>query len=1700
MSYRLTVRFLPLILCLLLYKVGVTQTFPSGLVTTLLAPNSIFLDEYADPFQPKIKTTILFTDFTESSWNFNLRLKITGPNGILIQTKPGLRSPAPFVVAPGQAFVIQGADLAFYFNYNHLNFSGISRSQLEVNNRLPEGLYTFCFEATDYQTGEILSHPACASAYLKLNDPPIVISPSCGSVIESISQQNILFQWQLSNANGNLNVNEIFYTLNLYEVNNQWTNPNTAILNNQALPIWQSEPLQNNTCLYSTSEPLLEKGKRYVFTVKANESQGRGSFKNNGYSAPCYFHFGYEENDTIDLIYPEPDFQFALGTSSQFKWKKPRKAISHQLITYTLRLVELGSNQDAETALLNNTPFYEQTYVATNATQIEKTIPVMFWTTIKRMGQYAWQVTAQSGTQVIAKSKAQKFTGPPAIENFIAGGFLMRITKLSAYDTVNRIISGSCKTRLHAAPGMDETEFKFSGIHISSIGNNEWVMSAGSIRDKITVPDYTLQPQNPINKPALFKADSILVGINALALSGPIEWQFPHASTSQQLEKLVTKRCRLQLANSSFYLSNDYPVHLQKDYQIPLLEPFGFVMKLSGTSFMNVNESSYGWLFKGYVQLPGKVNNHNASPAHLAFENSAQLHYITQQGNMGSESIRLATNTKFGVLPTHYVLDFSEEQSPGEFKTDSAWKGCYIVAGNLELPTKGENSGQITLPVAKNLRFENSELDSTKAYITHRGLYLTTRIPFAWSDSVRFNSFTSKNGSFYTRIVESEIKKAYLTGGILIPVIDTLKTFPYLVELGDYGFNEGYLLNGLANYSFTFNAAGGAEQQIPITIKRAVFKGKNRLEMDLNLRWPHFQLQMNEVQRFSVWGNGNIGFDLPNGKAALSNQAQGKAGNFDITVDYLGCGRNGNAYAFGASAKINLDEEISGETGPPVVNMYSICKNPLLSGSVSVSSSISVGTSTTSNTGGSTTTNTYQSSTGGYSTALNVGLNDALGSLGFKASDTLRLQNPTAEQGWTPLLTANSIVQIKALIDILYRLKPFIPEGQISDKDWRTLDGFKTMLNANIFSQSEMTNGKDLLNFMLSKVVEGLVNDLNASIQSISDKANGKIRSAINEKLVNPVNSKINSTLTKIFSRLETSIKGRIEEQYHAALTTALVNVRNGVSNGIQNSVYSSFESNITSKLTGFIQMGVTAKVKSFISREVGGAAQKLIQEGPQANISLSDLLRNTGSLFETIADTVQETLLKLNAANFVNTAESLVDDAIAGIDWNAISNQLLQSLIQQGVSQAVASNISEAIGANAGPYVAAALSTVKFDFTNLGDKLKNGEFDKIVKFDPTTIYIQSPAADIRGSLRFTKDDPVYGDSWQADVFVRVKVPKKDNPIELTAFFLNGKTINRPQNFTYWFVKLGAKGFNIPLNPVPVVWYGVEGFAYSKMKKTGPTTVTPDNTTKFGLGCKFNFRDQASAGKTFLFNLGAEADFNEGGFAIQLVGDASVLNYQKVQGVYQAPGFVTGQGYLGYFKTPECTKVAGNFSVKLNTEPILCAGGDVGLDIRSANNWKIWVGTQQNPIGIKVLCKDFLSNTGFMEFGNSGFKTGLDMKVNIAARSPWIQFNNIKVRGFANLNFGYHAYADISFDPNFSINEATIGAWLVANIGIDYETALNSSSITLAGISLSGSLTYKSQPESELHGSMAGSITVLNYNLGFSTPVHYSLSKQQIID
>jgi hypothetical protein len=1664
------------------------QTYPSSVTTILYAPYTIFLDEYANPMTPKLQASVLFTDFTEPGRNIYLKLKVTGP-GMVLETKAGIRPPQPEYVVPGIPYTISGADLDWYFNHNNLNFSGISRAQLEANNnRLPEGLYTFCFEVMDYETNKKISLPSCGSAYLALNDPPIVIAPTCGVAIENLSQQNILFQWQISNTNGNLNVSSLNYQIDLYEVNSGYVNPQNAIMNNQALPIWQSQPISQNSYLYGPAEPPLEKGKRYVYTVKAIE-QGKSQIKNNGFSQACWFYYGYPEGGTINLIALPNDFQFNLTDNPYFTWSRPSNVISSsQQVGYQFVIAPLLDGQDPETAIINNEPFYEEYLYPSTTNPKNYALDVLDMMRIKKMKPYVWQVKGISGQQEIAKSPVYKFTGPPPIDRFIAGGFEVQITSLSSFDSITHKVSGKGKVILNS--NGQAPEFNFSDIYLTAIGNNTWVMSSGLISDRIITDPVTLTSDSvTANRNAEFVIDSIRIDLDYLYLAGFVNWKFPLAVTGNSIPYIKGKRQALILDNDLKLYSQDYN-SLDRNYSFNLLEPGGFLMNLNSSSQVYVHGSKYNLRFNGSVDLPVSVKDMANSTVKISFAEAGQLFFIRQANVPNSESIRLINNAALELRPRDYVLDFSDRYSEGDCAADSTWKGLYVNKAALVVPVNAEESKQISASATLSEIFLNEAGDSTTILVDQNGLDLRARFAYdPVSDTLKFNTFPAVDNEFFLAVNDNVVQQSHLSGKIRVPVLDTVSGFPYFIRMDEYGFGTGYLLNGLNNYSFVFNAAGGQEQTINMTITRAVFKNNNRLEMDMNLGWPHFDLSLNQLQKFCAWGNGNIGFENPNGIVTLTYQANAKASGYDLQVDRIGCGRVANLYSFGISSRIVMSEDIAGEDGAPVVNAYSMYKNPLLTGDYTTMD-FTMGDSLRVDSNGVRTDVSNDLTTNLGQTLEDMGAGGSPGSSGGGG-------NMNGSGGDNPdAIIPNSVyLNIQKVVTIAEAFIPFIDSAQQPKaQDYITV--IKQILNSDEVRSAVNTSPEQLVNDLILDAAAAISRKINAPIIKISNNACTKVRTTINNTAVKPVTDKVDTLISKALNKVKETLLnslGEENEQVKQVVEVAVNSVKTNLTNEVVTSIRNSVENNVTSKITGFIQVGVTNKVTGYVNREIKTVATNIIENGVGNSVNLRSMVDNAETLFKDIGDTIADAVTSINFTTIKNTTENIGNDIVTGISFDRIGQNILNELASKGLSAAVTGLIQNQLGnlGGAGGGVASAiLSTVKFDFTNVGDKIKNGEIDQIVKFDPTNIYIKTEKVEVKGQLKFTKDDPVYGDSWQASVFVKLYVPKEDKPISGMFNFINGKT-TQGDKFTYWFFGGAVTGFEIPLGSIPLTICGFDGMFYHHMKRMGNPQPTPDNTVNYGMKAGMLMFDTQSKGKILKLNLGLGAEFGGGNFAIQFEGVADVGNTSSFT-------VATATGTIGYYSADK--RFQGVFSLRFNTEPLLCAGGEMGIKVDGKNNvWEVYVGKKVSPLAVKILCKDNLMSAAYFEMKKTGIEAGFMKNVSVEAESPWIGGDNLSVKGWANFGFEIDAYANISFEPSFKINDAYISASASAGIGFDYRTPVDDGSVTIAGVSLSGSLLYKNHERAEVHGDMSGTVTIFNVEFGVNMAVHYDIDSRQKI-
>lgn len=268
-------------------------------IVQISPPYNGYLPDYADPLNEQLKILLTLTDFAVPSYEVKLRLKITG-SGFTIQTKPFALF-TPIDLTPGTPVQISGSDLAPYLSTTNLDFSGISIADYETRKVLPEGLYTICVEALDYlsATGTVLSNQACASAWFTLNDPPMLNTPFCGTQLDVVSPQNVMFSWSPMHMSTPGDAFNTQYEFQLFEVRPAGANANVVVTT--TLPIFTTI----NTLTfynYGIADPPLQVGMQYVWRVRAIDVEGHDYFKNNGYSQPCTFTWGNIAEETVGNI------------------------------------------------------------------------------------------------------------------------------------------------------------------------------------------------------------------------------------------------------------------------------------------------------------------------------------------------------------------------------------------------------------------------------------------------------------------------------------------------------------------------------------------------------------------------------------------------------------------------------------------------------------------------------------------------------------------------------------------------------------------------------------------------------------------------------------------------------------------------------------------------------------------------------------------------------------------------------------------------------------------------------------------------------------------------------------------------------------------------------------------------------------------------------------------------------------------------------------------------------------------------------------------------------------------------------------------------------------------------------------------------------------------------------------------------------
>lgn len=258
----------------------------------VIPPYSPYISDYVNNQNKTIITLIPTAAPRVTQLNIYFKATLEGDNGVSISSKTGYKPPTALTISALFPTTMNGKQLANYFNTNNMIFKGVTLQQLVNGDGLPEGTYTICLQAFDYDTDLPLSgmqpNGCSAPITIKHPDPPLPMLPNCASIVTPKPIQNILFNWTYNPGY----TSSLQYLLKIVPVLST-QNPNDAI-NTMVTPAFFEKIINTTSYLYGPADPLLTKGQKYAYRIKVYDPQGKILFKNNGESEVCTFTYGEE--------------------------------------------------------------------------------------------------------------------------------------------------------------------------------------------------------------------------------------------------------------------------------------------------------------------------------------------------------------------------------------------------------------------------------------------------------------------------------------------------------------------------------------------------------------------------------------------------------------------------------------------------------------------------------------------------------------------------------------------------------------------------------------------------------------------------------------------------------------------------------------------------------------------------------------------------------------------------------------------------------------------------------------------------------------------------------------------------------------------------------------------------------------------------------------------------------------------------------------------------------------------------------------------------------------------------------------------------------------------------------------------------------------------------------------------------------------
>jgi hypothetical protein len=266
---------------------------PIEIITQLNTPFPTEVGDFIEQFDQFTITVINHSDQIQEIY---LLADYFGDNGISVTMDRFYQPAQSLIIPPNDVAVLTAEDLESLnadLTEDQVFYEGITQQQLLFGS-IPEGNYTLCINAFDFNTGALLSVGCSMPVYVSNANVPNIIMPFEGDSIPVSELPVFNIIWEFPGNLGQLAM-DLQYEMKIVDITENYDWDIEELFSDAGIPVHLEELIEGQTqYIYNGfgDDPALQEGHEYGIRIRAIDPMQQHAFANGGYSEIRRFWYG----------------------------------------------------------------------------------------------------------------------------------------------------------------------------------------------------------------------------------------------------------------------------------------------------------------------------------------------------------------------------------------------------------------------------------------------------------------------------------------------------------------------------------------------------------------------------------------------------------------------------------------------------------------------------------------------------------------------------------------------------------------------------------------------------------------------------------------------------------------------------------------------------------------------------------------------------------------------------------------------------------------------------------------------------------------------------------------------------------------------------------------------------------------------------------------------------------------------------------------------------------------------------------------------------------------------------------------------------------------------------------------------------------------------------------------------------------------